>query len=295
MDRTASPSAIAGNSTQPTTATRKTRRKPRVQLDFAIGLTILAVVLAAAVAAPLIAPYDPVKQDYGALLQPPSSAHWFGTDHLGRDVASRVIHGSRIALTVGVAIVFIQMVIGVTLGLLSGYFRGAVDNLLNAVTDVMLAIPTIVLVITVAGFLGSGLRNVIIALGVVGWRAFARIVRADTLAARERQYVDAALATGASNPRVMFRHILPNVAGSIIVYGSLATAMAILWAAALSFLGFGAQPPTPDWGYMVAEGRNYMRQAWWMTAFPGGAIMLTVLAFNLVGDGLRDLLDPNIR
>ena len=294
MDRTVT--TTLGNQEQaPKPATERKRRRLKVSLDFAIGLAFLIVVLVSAIAAPLIAPHDPVRQNYGALLQPPSSEHWFGTDHLGRDVASRVIHGSRIALTVGVAIVLIQMIIGVTLGLLSGYFRGFVDNILNAVTDVMLAIPTIVLVITVAGFLGSGVRNIIIALGVVGWRAFARIVRADTLAARERQYVDAALASGASNPRVMLRHILPNVAGSIIVYGSLATAMAILWAAALSFLGFGAQPPTPDWGYMVAEGRNYMRQAWWMTAFPGGAIMLTVLAFNLVGDGLRDLLDPNIK
>jgi peptide/nickel transport system permease protein len=256
------------------------------------GLLIVGVLVILAIFAPWIAPYDPFKQDYDVLFSSPSAEHLLGTDMYGRDVLSRIIHGTKYALLIGVAVVAIQVGIGVTLGLISGYFGGIVDSIIMRITDMMLAIPAMVLALAIAGFLGGGLRNVIIAVGAVGWRDYARLVRGEVLSVREEPYVEAARASGCSNSHIILHHILPNVSASLIVYITLSIPSAILWAAALSFLGLGAQPPTPEWGSMLADGRSFLRRAWWIGTFPGLAIMFTVLGFNFLGDGLNDVLNP---
>ncbi len=256
------------------------------------GFLIVIFLLVLAAFAPFIAPKDPLKQDYSALFSPPSSKHWLGTDMYGRDILSRIIHGTKYALLVGVGVVAIQIAVGVSLGLVAGYYGGAIEAVIMRLTDMMLAIPAMVLALAIAGFLGGGLRNVIIAVGAVGWRDYARLVRAGVLSVREEPYVEAARACGGSNLHVIVHHILPNVSASLVVYITLAIPSAILWAAALSFLGLGAQPPTPEWGSMLADGRSFLRRAWWIGTFPGLAIMFTVLGFNFLGDGLNDVLNP---
>jgi peptide/nickel transport system permease protein len=256
------------------------------------GLLIVVFLVILAVFAPFIAPYNPLKQDYNALFSAPSLEHWLGTDMYGRDMLSRIIHGTKYALLIGVAVVTIQVVIGVPLGLIAGYYGGITESVIMRITDMMLAIPAMVLALAIAGFLGGGLRNVIIAVGAVGWRDYARLVRGEVLSVKKEPYVEAARASGGSNLHIILHHILPNVSASLIVYITLSIPSAILWAAALSFLGLGAQPPTPEWGSMLADGRSFLRRAWWIGTFPGLAIMFTVLGFNFLGDGLNDVLNP---
>jgi len=257
-----------------------------------LGLVLVLAVVLVALLAGVIAPRDPTALDMEALLTPPSSGYIFGTDELGRDIFSRVVHGTRYALLIGVAVVLIEALIGIVLGATAAYFGGWSDAVLMRVVDVMLAVPTLVLALAIAGVLGGGLGNMILAIGVTGWREFARLIRGQVLVIRTSTYVEAAKALGAGDLRVLARHVLPNALGTVIVFTTLEMPAALLWAASLSFLGLGAQPPTPEWGAMVAEGRGFIGQAWWVSTFPGLAIMTTVLGFNFLGDGLRDLLDP---
>ncbi|MDQ7844645.1 MAG: ABC transporter permease [Armatimonadota bacterium] len=257
-----------------------------------LGFILVLAVALVALLAEAIAPQDPTLLNMDALLAPPGPNHLFGTDELGRDIFSRVVHGTRYALLIGVAVVLIEALIGIVLGATAAYFGGWADAVLMRVVDVMLAVPTLVLALAIAGVLGGGLGNMILAIGVTGWREFARLIRGQVLVIRTATYVEAARALGAGDLRVLARHVLPNALGTAIVYTTLEMPAALLWAASLSFLGLGAQPPTPEWGAMVAEGRGFIGQAWWVSTFPGLAIMITVLGFNFLGDGLRDLLDP---
>lgn len=259
------------------------------------GVVIIVLLILIAVSAPFVSPYDPLKQNYDELLLPPSTKHWLGTDDLGRDMLSRIIFGSRYALLIGVAIVMIEMAIGVTLGLIAGYYGGIIDTAIMRFVDIMLSLPMLVLGLAIAGALGGGLLNVILAIGVIGWVEFSRLIRGEVLSVRASTFVEAARATGTSDFRILIRHILPNTVASIIVLATLMIPDAILTSAALSFLGIGAQPPTPEWGLILSSGRNYLSTAWWIATFPGLAIMLTVLGFNFFGDGLRDALDPKLR
>ena len=268
----------------------------RLQRDKAAmaGCVIIAGLLALSIFAPLTTPYDPLKQSYDELLLPPSFAHPLGTDQYGRDLLTRIIFGCRYALLIGVGVMTIQFVVGVTLGLIAGYYGGYIDSIIMRMTDVMLAIPSVVLAVVIAGFLGGGIQNVIIAVGAIGWRAYVRLVRAEVLSAKEETFVESAKAIGCGDLRIVLRHILPYTLSPVIAYTSLSVAAAILWAAALSFLGLGAQPPTPEWGAMLADGREFMMDAWWIATFPGIAIMITVLGFNFFGDALRNALDPKM-
>jgi len=204
------------------------------------------------------------------------------------------VFGCRYALLIGVGVVAIQLAVGVTLGLVAGYYGGFIESIIMRLTDVMLAIPSVVLAVTIAGFLGGGIQNVIIAVGAIGWRAYTRLVRAQVLSAKEETFVESARAIGCNNLRIIMRHILPYSLAPVIAYTSISVGVAILWAAALSFLGLGAQPPTPEWGAMLADGREFMMDAWWIATFPGIAIMITVLGFNFFGDALRNALDPKM-
>lgn len=259
------------------------------------GMLMILIIILSAILAPFLPLQDPNEQKYMELFSPPSLDHPLGTDQYGRSMLSRVIFGSRYALLVGVAVVGIEVVIGVTLGLVAGFYGGIIETVIMRINDVMLSIPAMVLALAIAGFLGGGLINVIIAVGIIGWRGYTRLIRSEVLSIREETYVEAANATGCGDLHIMRSHILPNTVSSFLVYTTLQIPAAILWAAGLSFLGLGAQPPTPEWGAMLAEGRDFIRQAWWITTFPGLAIMLTVLSFNFVGDGLRDLLDPRAK
>lgn len=256
------------------------------------GLVILALLIITAALGPWITPSNPTLADIGSRLQPPSLEHPFGTDELGRDILSRVIAGARVSLVVGFVAVGIALGAGVPLGLIAGYFGGRTDTVIMRFSDMLFAFPAILLAITVLAVLGPGVVNAMIAIGIVYMPIFARITRASTLSVREEVYVRAARSAGASDTRIIVLHILPNVLTPIIVQTSISLAFAILSEAALSFLGLGAQPPQPSWGRMLAEGRSFFSLAWWMAFFPGLAIFLTVLAFNLVGDALRDALDP---
>lgn len=256
------------------------------------GLVVLAVLILAAVLGPLITPADPTLTDVANRLQPPSLEHPFGTDDLGRDILSRVIAGARVSLIVGFVAVGIALAVGVPLGLVAGYYGGWTETAIMRFADMVFAFPAILLAITVLAILGPGVINAMIAIGIVYMPIFARITRASTLSVREEVYVRAARSVGARDLRILGLHVLPNVLTPIIVQTSISLAFAILSEAALSFLGLGAQPPQPSWGRMLAEGRSFFSLAWWMAFFPGMAILLTVLAFNLVGDALRDALDP---
>jgi len=259
-----------------------------------IGTAIILILLLSALLAPVITTYDPVKQNLNEMLSSPTFKHPLGTDRYGRDLLTRIIYGGRYALMIGVGVVIIQMAIGVSLGLTAGYYGGIVESIIMRLTDVMLSIPSIVLAMTIAGFLGGGVQNVIIAVGAIGWRDYTRLVRAEVLSTKERTFVEAARAVGCGHLRIMICHILPHIVAPVIAYSALAAGVAILWAAALSFLGLGAQPPTPEWGAMLADGREDMREAWWIATFPGLAIMLVVLGFNFFGDALRNALDPKM-
>jgi glutathione transport system permease protein len=270
------------------------RRFRRKQVALAAGVVLLLIILAA-VAAPLIAPYDPSAPDYNNVLAPPSLAHLFGTDSYGRDILSRVIWGGRISLSVGFISVIVGGVVGVSLGLLSGFLGGWVDSVIMRGADVLFAFPGLLLALAVVAVLGPGISNVIWATAVFGVPAFARLVRGDTLALKHAVYVQAARSIGVSRPKLVSVHILPGTMPGVIVNASLRLGNNILTAASLSFLGLGAQPPSPEWGAMLADGRSYLGVADWLTLFPGLAIFVTVLAFNVLGDGLRDALSQKLR
>lgn len=259
------------------------------------GLTILAVLVSAGVAAPLVAPYDPLELQVGSALSGPSFAHLLGTDQLGRDIFSRTVFGARASLVLGGGATLVALAIGVPVGLLSGYRGGWVDALLMRSVDVLLAFPFLVLALVMVIVLGPGSQNVILALGIGATPLFSRLVRSSTLSLREREYVMAARAMGASGTRIVVRHILPNALGPIIVSASLLMAVAILIEAALSYLGLGSQPPAASWGADLNNGLAYMQTSSWMVFGPGGAILVTAVGLNLLGDGIRDIIDPRLR
>jgi peptide/nickel transport system permease protein len=266
--------------------------------DLAVWLAgaVLAVIVLAAVFAEAIAPYGPNEQDITTRLRPPDlGAHVLGTDEVGRDILSRLIYGARISLLVGVIAVAVSCPVGVLVGIVAGYTGRRTDDVLMRITDVQLAIPTILLAIAVVAVLGPGLGNVILTLSVTGWTLYARLVRGETLAVRGRDFVQAARATGAGDFRIMLRHVLPNVLSPVIVVAVFAVANMVVLEATLSFLGLGVEPRTVTWGRMLNGGRLYLSTAWWLTAFPGLAIFATVLSVNLLGDHLRDWLDPRLR
>jgi peptide/nickel transport system permease protein/dipeptide transport system permease protein len=265
------------------------------------GLIIIAIFFLAAILAPWISPHDPVENALYDQLKPPiwasggSIKNILGTDDLGRDILSRIIWGARVSLTVGVVSVGIALIIGSLLGAMAGYYKGWLDNLIMRFMDIVLAFPHILLAIVIVAYLGPGLRNAMIAIGIITIPRFARIVRASVLEEKEKDYVTAARAVGAWDLRIIFNAIFPNCLAPIIVQASLGFGSAILDAAGLSFLGLGAQPPIPEWGAMIAMGRSLILRAWWVMTIPGIAILLGVLGFNLLGDGLRDALDPRLR
>ncbi len=267
------------------------KRLLKNRLAAAGGILLLGFLLLA-IAAPLAAPHDPFAQNLYERLQPPSLTYLFGTDDFGRDVLSRVIHGARISLRVGVSAVLIALIVGVPIGLVSGYWGGALDQALMRAMDLMLAFPSILLAIAIVAVLGPGLENAMLAVGIVAVPQYARLVRASALAVRGQDYVQAVRALGAGDFQILFFSVLPNCLTPLIVQSTLGLATAILDAAGLSFLGLGAQPPTPEWGAMLTGGRELVLRAPWVLALPGLAIFFTVLAFNLLGDGLRDALDP---
>lgn len=258
------------------------------------GLATVLIVLGLAALPDLVSPYDPNRLQ-GTILLAPNREFWLGTDHLGRDVLSRVIHGSRVAVQAGLVSVGFAIIVGVTIGLMAGYWGGWVDDVLMRLIDAIWSFPTLVLALAIAFKLGPGLVNAMIAIGVVFTPAFARLVRGQALSVRERDFVTAASALGAGPWRIMLRHIWPNVVGAIIVQSSLMVAQAIIVEAALSFLGLGVEPPQASWGSMLRSGYQYMERAPWLSLFPGAAIFVTVLALNMLGDGLRLALDPRLR
>jgi ABC-type dipeptide/oligopeptide/nickel transport system permease subunit len=260
-----------------------------------VGAVLVAAFLALTAAAPLVAPYDPVAPDFASVLAPPSWAHPFGTDDIGRDILSRVIHGSRVSLQAGLFTVAVALVVGLPLGLAAGFFGGRVDNAIMRSIEVILSFPTLVLALGITAILGPKLIHALFAIGIVFVPHFARLIRGQVLSVKENDFIAAARALGATDLRVVALHVLPNCVAPLLVQSSFSISFAILTEAALSFLGLGTQPPTPSWGIMLSTGRGYLEQAPWLGAFPGLAIFLTVLGFNLLGDGIRDALDPRLR
>ena len=256
------------------------------------GLIFISLVIIAAAAAPLISPYDPSSQDLTNRLAAPSSAHILGTDDLGRDVFSRMVYGARVSMSVGFAAVLLTMLIGVILGMVSGYFGGWVDSVLMRFTDIMLCFPTFFLILLVIAFFEPNIYNVMIVIGITSWTGLARIVRAEVLSVREREFVLASKMLAVSNFRLFFAHIFPNVISPVIVYAAIGIGAAILTESGLSFLGLGVQPPMSSWGQILMQGKDYIYVAWWLSLFPGLVILFTVLSFNLLGEALRDILDP---
>ena len=265
------------------------------------GLITIVCITLVALLAPWIAPYSPILTDNTVFLSPPawqsggSSAHWLGTDAIGRDILSRLMHGARLSLLIGVAVVALSVVCGTALGLLAGYVRGIFDVMVMRCMDVILTLPSLLLAIVIVAILGPGLMNAMLAVSIVVLPHYVRITRAAVIAQGQRDYVTAARLSGAGHLRLMLVEILPNCAAPLIVQASLGLSTAILDAAALGFLGLGAQPPSPEWGTMLADAREFVLRAWWVVTFPGLAILITVLGFNLLGDGLRDALDPKLK
>jgi peptide/nickel transport system permease protein len=260
-----------------------------------VALGIIAIFLFLSLFGSALAPYDPVTPDIASKFSPPSSEHWLGTDELGRDVLSRVMAGTRISLGIATLILAVAISVGVVVGAISGYVGGWIDEVLMRVTDIFLAFPALILAMGIAASLGRDLKNVIIALTLVYWPWYARLVRGQVLVIRERDFVEAARAIGSSPRRVLIRHILPNTIAPIIIQATVDVGYAVLATAGLSFIGLGAQPPSPEWGSMIAGARTYFRVAWWYMTFPGLALTFTVVGFNLLGDGLRDYFDPRTR
>jgi peptide/nickel transport system permease protein len=259
------------------------------------GLAVIALLVAVAVLAPLIAPYEPDQQTWSAVRKAPSALHWFGTDDVGRDVFTRVIYGARASLLAGVVAVAFALLIGVPIGLIAGYFGGFLDALLSRINDAMLACPFLILAIALAAFLGPSLRNAMIAIAVTTAPIFMRLTRGQTMAVKVEDYIEAARAVGNPNWRIALRHILPNILPALLVQATLSIATAIIAEATLSFLGLGQQPPAPSWGSMLNAAQRFLVNAPWMAIWPGLAIFMAVISFNLVGDGLRDALDPRSR
>lgn len=263
-------------------------------LAFGGGLLVLTV-FTVAICAPVIAPYDPSKIDIKNILIGPSSQHLFGTDELGRDVLSRMIWGARVSLEVGFIAIGIATIIGILLGAISGFYGGYVDSAIMRAVDIMLSIPTIFLVLAVIAILEPSIFNIMVVIGLTSWMEPARLVRAEFISIKEREYVTAARALGASDNRIIFKHILPNSLSPILVSATMGIGGAVLVESALSFLGLGVQPPTPSWGSLLSSGKDNIEIAWWLSAFPGLAILITVLGYNLLGEGIRDALDPRQR
>ncbi|MCX7817347.1 MAG: ABC transporter permease [Syntrophales bacterium] len=259
------------------------------------GILIIGVIFSISLLAPLIAPYDPTFIDLDNVLKEPSATHWFGTDQLGRDVFSRMVHGASVSIKVGFIATGISLVIGTILGALAGYYGRWVDALIMRFVDIMLCFPTFFLILAVIAFLEPSIWNIMVVIGATNWMNITRLVRADFLSLKEREFVQAARAMGASDFRIIFLHILPNSMSSILVAANLGIAGSILTESALSFLGIGVQPPTPSWGNILTAGKEYIDIAWWLSLFPGLAILITVLGFNLIGEGIRDALDPRLR
>ncbi len=270
-------------------------RRFRKNRTAVIGLLLIAFNVSVAILAPVLAPYDPYEQNWRARMEGPSAEHWFGTDQHGRDQLSRIIWGSRISLAIGMISVSIGLFGGGLLGLVAGFFGGFVDNTIMRIMDIMMAFPGVLMAMALVAALGPGLYNVMIAVGVWSIPLFSRLVRGTVLGLKENEFVAAARAIGCSSVRIIFFHVLPNTIAPILVFSSLRMATALLSAAALSFLGLGAQPPQPDWGAMLSQGRQHIHTSPHLMWFPGAAIMLLVLAFNMLGDGLRDALDPRLR
>jgi peptide/nickel transport system permease protein len=270
---------------------RRLRRSP----SGIWSLIILLVISAAAAAAPLLTHYNPIKMDLAHRLKPMSALHWFGTDEVGRDVLTRVLYGGRLSIAMGFEVVLLAGVFGTLLGLLTGYYRGWIDEVLMRLLDIIMAFPPLVLAMAVSAMLGPSLQNAMLATAVVQAPRFTRVVRSEVLVLRDSEYVQAARATGATDMRILFKYILPNAFSPILVLSTLNIGTAILTAASLSFIGLGAQQPTPEWGAMVSFGRTYLLDAPWYASFPGLFIFLVVLSFNLLGDSLRDVLDPRLK
>ena len=272
-------------------AWRRFRRRP----SAVVGLIIVVAFIALAVLAPWVSPQDPIATSWGAIRQAPSAEHWFGTDEIGRDVLSRVIWGARASLLAGIVSVSISLMIGIPIGLAAGFFGGYLDAAISRVTDAFLACPFLILAIALAAFLGPSLTNAMIAIGISAAPIFVRLTRAQVLNTKEEDYIEAARAVGNSPLRIALRHILPNITAPLMVQATLAIAAAVIAEASLSFLGLGQQPPAPSWGSMLNTAKNYIDNAAWMAIWPGLSIFLLVLAFNILGDGLRDALDPRNR
>ena len=279
---------------------RKILRKLIENKSAVFGLIMVLGVIFSAVFAPVISPHDPILQDVEKRLMPPlgqegADPHFLlGTDHLGRDIVSRLIYGARISIVVSVSAVALSAILGTLIGLFSGFYGGKVDNIFMRLADVQLAFPFILLAIAIIAVLGPNLQNIVIVMGITGWVIYARVVRAEVLSLREKEFITSVKALGGSNGRIIFKHLLPNVIPSIIVIVTLEMARMIIMEAALSFLGLGIQPPTPTWGGMLADGRVYLATSWWLATFPGFVIMLVVLGINLLGNWLRDMLDPRL-
>ncbi|MEH7298740.1 nickel transporter permease [Neobacillus drentensis] len=260
-----------------------------------LGLFLVAAIIILAIFAPWIAPKDPLEVNLGQKLLPPSSEHWFGTDEVGRDILSRIIFGTRISLKIGLLVVVIAFPIGTVLGAIAGYVGGMVDQVIMRMTDIFLSFPGIILSMSIAAALGPSIENVLLALAITWWPWYTRIVRSSVLSIKSSEFIESARAIGANPLRILFKDIIPNSIAPASIQASLDLGFVILAAAGLSFIGLGAQPPSPEWGAMLSSSREILRDAWWAATFPGLAILLTVLGFNLLGDGLRDLLDPKNR
>jgi peptide/nickel transport system permease protein len=280
---------------RPESPWRSAARRLQRNRGAVAGLYLVLALVVVAVFAGRLAPHDPIKINPEAALRPPGRPFLLGTDTLGRDILSRLVHGARISLRVGLVSVGIAAALGTTLGLIAGYYGRWLDLGIMRFIDLLLAFPNVLLALAIIAILGPSIFNLMIAVGVSATPAYARLVRGSVLSAKENTYVEAARAVGCSDGLIIWRHILPNVLAPLIVLSTLGMAGAILTGAALSFLGLGVQPPTPEWGIMLSDGRNYLRRAWWITTFPGVAIMVTVLAINMLGDGLRDALDPRLK
>jgi len=271
---------------------RSVRIYGRLDLSAKVSFWIVAAIVFLAVSAPLVAPYGPAEPDYDASLTGPSVDHPLGTDLTGRDIFTRVLFGARISLLVGVVAVGMAVAIGVPIGAVAGYVGGWVDEALMRLMDIMMSFPSLVLALALVGALGANLRNVILVIGIVYTPQYARLIRGDVLSVKEEEYVEAAENTGLSDIKILGKHVIPNAFTPVLVQGTFHVATAIIFEASLSFLGLGVQPPTATWGVMIADGRGYLPDQWWISTFPGLAIMITVMTFNLLGDGLRDELDP---
>ncbi|HEY6200389.1 MAG TPA: ABC transporter permease [Candidatus Binatia bacterium] len=292
------PSSILESATDAPVAVREARRVRRLPLKVVAGGIVVAALIIVGVLSPWLAPHDPQHQALEAMLKPPQwlgGSHVLGTDNLGRDILSRIIYGARVSLLVAFAVVLISGAVGILLGAISGYFGGKIDFAIQKLVEVVWAFPALLLAITILAFLGQGLFNLILALVAQRWIQYCRVVRGQTLSLRDRDFVAATRALGAGSPRVIRRHILPNLVQISLVIGTFSMASAIISEASLSFLGLGVPPGIPSWGTMLADSRSYISTAWWLALFPGLAIFLTVLGINLLGDGVRDLLDPRLK